>query len=440
MAFAFIPIILSLALLVWWRTVVLFKRTVEDVPTSKVKGVFHGLNEVKGAVKSDLPLETYLTETPSVWYKWSISEEWRKTETYRDKDGNTKTRTKSGWRTVDSGGSYQSFFLEDDTGELLIEPEGAKVEAPTTMSCRCAPSDALYYGKGPRDAITHSTYRRRFSERSLTPGDDLYVLGPAKLREDVARPMISKSKDSRYYFISNKSEARIIRSKSIWAFFIMLFSFIAALASPVVAISVDTGMDPREVFVRYPEWVVFSGLVFLAVAGLLYLSLLYNGLIRVRNRLTHALGLIEIQLKRRYDLIPRLLECVKGISEYEREVQELVASVRSSGASGTKHGVGEIAEEMNQGAGLVGGLFALSEKYPNLSADQNYASFMKELIDTEDRIALARAFYNDSLLALQDRLLAFPDLLVAKWFRFKAGKNLSLLPEPEMTQVPQVSL
>ena len=112
----------------------MFKRTVEDVPTSKVKGVFHGLNEVKGTVKSDLPLETYLTETPSVWYKWSISEEWRKTETYRDKDGNRKTRTKSGWRTVDSGGSYQSFFLEDDTGELLIEPEGAKIEAPTTMS------------------------------------------------------------------------------------------------------------------------------------------------------------------------------------------------------------------------------------------------------------------------------------------------------------------
>ena len=97
-------------------------------------------------------------------------------------------------------------------------------------------------------------------------------------------------------------------------------------------------------------------------------------------------------------MIPRLLECVKGISEYEREVQELVASVRSSAVSGTRHGVGEIGEEMNQGAGLVGGLFALSEKYPNLSADQNYASFMKELVDTEDRIALARAFYNDSLL------------------------------------------
>ena len=440
MEFAAIPLLITFALLFWWRSVVLFKRTVEDVPTSKVKGVFYGLNEVKGSVKSDDPLQTYLTEGPSVWYVWSISEHWKKTESYRDKDGNRKTRTKSGWRTVDSGGSYQSFFLMDDTGELLIEPEGAKVEAPTTMSYSCSPSDPLYYGKGPDGAIANSTYRRRFSEHSLNPGDDLYVLGPAKLREDVAQPMIAKSKEARYYFISTKSEAQIIRSKSIWAFFIMLFSFVAALAVPVVAITGETGMEPLEVFREKPGWVVLSGVVFLAVAGLFYLSLLYNGLIRVRNRLTHALGLIEIQLKRRYDLIPRLLECVKGISEYEREVQELVASVRSPAGNLAGREAGEMGEEINQGAGLVGGLFALSEKYPNLSADQNYASFMKELVDTEDRIALARAFYNDSLLALQDRLLSFPDLLVAKWFRFKAGKNLHLLPEPEMTQVPRVSL
>ena len=440
MAFALIPSFISLALLFWWRSVVLFKRTVEDVPTSKVKGVFYGLNEVKGSVKSDAPLQTYLTEGPSVWYEWSISEHWRKTETYRDKDGKRKTRTKSGWRTVDSGGSYQSFFLMDDTGELLIEPEGAKVEAPTTMSYSCTPSDSLYYGKGPDGAIAHSTYRRRFSERSLTPGDDLYVLGPAKLREEVAQPMIAQSKEARYFFISTKSEAQIIRSKSIWAFFIMLFSFVAALASPVVAISVETGMEPQEVFREKPGWVVLSGVVFLAVAGLFYLSLLYNGLIRVRNRLTHALGLIEIQLKRRYDLIPRLLECVQGISEYEREVQKLVASVRSSAGNLAGREASEVGEEINQGAGLVGGLFALSEKYPNLSADQNYASFMKELVDTEDRIALARAFYNDSVLALQDRLLTFPDVLVAKWFRFRAGKNLGLLPDPEMAQVPRVSL
>ena len=439
MAFALIPIFISLALLFWWRSVVLFKRTVEDVPTSKVKGVFFGLNEVKGFVKSDAPLQTYLTEEPSVWYEGSISEHWEKTEYYTDKDGNRKTRTKSGWRKVDSGGSYQSFFLTDDTGELLIEPEGAKVDAPSTMSYSCSPSDPLYYGKGPDRAVADSTYRRRFSEHSLTPNDNLYILGPAKLRDDVAQPMIGQSKGARYYFISTKSEAQIIRSKSIWAFIILIFSFVVSLIVPVVGISAETGVEAQEAFLENPGWVFLSGLAFFCVAGLFYLTLLYNGLIRVRNRLTHALGLIDIQLKRRHDLIPSLLKCVKGVSEYEKEVQELVVSFRSLAVSGSDRGAGEMVEEINEGAGLVGGFFALSENYPNLNTDQNYGSFMKELLDTEDRIALARAFYNDSLLALQDRLLTFPDVLVAKWFRFRSGKNLSLLSNSKMIQPPKVS-
>ena len=440
MTFVLIPFFISLACLFWWRSVVLFKRTVEDVPTSKVKGVFFGLNEVKGSVMSDAPLQTYLTEKPSVWYEWSISEHWKKTERYRDKDGNQKTRTKSGWRKVDSGGSFQSFFLKDDTGELLIEPEGAKVDAPSTMSSSCSPTDPFYYEKGPDRAIANSTHRRRFSERSLTPNDELYILGPAKLRQEVAKPMIAQSKEAKYYFISTKSETQIIRSKNVWAFIIIIFSFVAALVVPVVAISVETGVEPQEVMLENPGWIFVSGLIFLAVASLFYLTILYNGLIRVRNRLIHAMGLIEIQLKRRHDLIPSLLKCVKGIASYETEVQELVASYRSLGANETSREPGEIAEKINQGAGFVRGLFVLSENYPDLSADQNYDSFMRALLDTEDRIALARQFYNYSLLALQDRLLTFPDVLVAKWFRFRAGKNLSLLPDPEMAQAPKVSI
>ena len=440
MAFALIPFFISLACLFWWRSVVLFKRTVEDVPTSKVKGVFFGLNEVKGSVMSDAPLQTYLTEKPSVWYEWSISEHWKKTERYRDKDGNQKTRTKSGWRKVDSGGNFQSFFLKDDTGELLIEPEGAKVDAPSTMSSSCSPTDPFYYEKGPDRAIANSTHRRRFSERSLTPNDELYILGPAKLRQEVAKPMIAQSKEAKYYFISTKSESQIIRSKNVWAFIIIIFSFLAALVVPVVTISVETGVEPQEAMLENPGWIFLSGLIFLAVASLFYLTILYNGLIRVRNRLIHAMGLIEIQLKRRHDLIPSLLKCVKGIASYETEVQELVASYRSLGANETSREPGEIAEKINQGEGFVRGLFVLSENYPDLSADQNYDSFMRALLDTEDRIALARQFYNDSLLALQDRLLTFPDVLVAKWFRFRAGKNLNLLPDPEMAQAPKVSI
>ena len=129
----------------------------------------------------------------------------------------------------------------------------------------------------------------------------------------------------------------------------------------------------------------------------------------------------------------------EGISDYEREVQELVTSARTTGATETRFGAGEVGEEINRGASLVGGLFALSENYPDLSADENYASFMKELVDTEDRIALARAFYNDSLL-LRDRLLTYPGRFGCQMVPLQVRKNLTLLPEPEIAQVPRVSL
>ena len=103
----------------------------------------------QGAVKSDLPLETYLTETPSVWYKWSISEEWRKTETYRDKDGNRKTRTKSGWRTVDSEGvTNRSFSRMIRANCSLNRKEQKSKPRPQCHAVALRPMPLLW--KGPR--------------------------------------------------------------------------------------------------------------------------------------------------------------------------------------------------------------------------------------------------------------------------------------------------
>ena len=439
MAFALIPAVISIALLWWWRSTMLFKRTVEDVPTSKVKGVFIGLNEVKGEVKSEEPLQTYLTESATVWYNWSIQEHWRKTESYTDSKGNRRTRTSSGWRTVDSGGSHQSFFLVDDTGQLLIDPTGAKVDAPSTLSHHCGPSDSMYYEKGPSSSIMNSTHRRRFTEHAIQPGDDLYVLGPAKLRDEVAAPMIAHKEGERYYFISTKSESQIVRSKGIWSFFIMFFAIVAALAVHIVGVAVGQGMEQMEAFLQNTLWVLLAAFVFSMVVGLLYLTLLYNGLVRVRNRLQLAFSLIEVQLKRRHDLVPRLLECVKGFASHERELQAMVAESRTQ-AMQWGPASKDLSEEMNKAQGVVGRLFALSEDYPDLKAAANFTLFMKQLTDTEDRIALARSFYNDSLLALQDRLMTFPDVMVAKWFRFQSGDQLRLISDPSEREAPTVSL
>jgi hypothetical protein len=438
MEFALIPAVISIALLLWWRSAMLFKRTVEDVPTSKVKGVFIGLNEVKGEVKSDEPLQTYLTESPTVWYNWSIKEHWERTERYTDSKGNRRTRKKSGWKTVDSGESFQSFFLVDDTGELLVNPSEAKVDAPSTLSRHCGTSDPMYYEKGPSGSIMNSTHRRRFTEHAIQPGDDLYVLGSAKLRDEVAAPMIAHKEGERYFFISTKSESQIVRGKSILSFFLLLFGAVAALAVPVVGISATTGMEPMDAFLKNPLWELLAAFVFSMILGFLYLTLLYNGLVRVRNRLRLAFSLIEVQLKRRHDLIPQLLECVKGAASHESEVQIMVTAARAESLQRdvASH---EVGHEISKGQAVAGQLLALAEAYPDLGAVTNFQSFMEQLTDTEDRIALARAFYNDSLLTLQDRLLTLPDLMVAKWFRFQSGDQLRLIDDPSEREAPQVS-
>ena len=245
MEYGLIPSLLSLALLFWWRSVVLFKRTVEGVPTSKVKGVFYGLNEVKGSVQSNAPLQTYLTERPSVWYEWRISERWRKTETYRDKDGKRKTRTRSGWRTIDSGENF-SLFSEGRNGAIARRTGRGKGgrSLNDVLHLQSIRSNLLWEGTGTGDCEFNSPKKvyRKFSDS----GPRHLVLGPAKLREGVAQPMIAQSKEARYYFISTKSEAEIIRSRSIWALLIMLFSFLFSLAVPVVAISAETGSIPSK--------------------------------------------------------------------------------------------------------------------------------------------------------------------------------------------------
>lgn len=439
MAYSLIPAVVCALLLWWWWCMVRFKRTVENVPTSKVKGVFIGLNEVKGNVETSIPLVTYLAEGPAVWFSWSVEEHWRRTVTSTDGKGKTTTRTESGWKTVDSGGDMQDFYLRDSTGKLLIDPAGAKMEVPTTFEDECRPSDSLYYGKGPDHAVSNSTHRRRFTERALVPEDRIYVLGSAKLRDDVVAPMIAQDRREKYYLISTRSEKQIVRGKGIGSAFVLLLAALVALAIPVVGLCVERHLDVEQVLSLHVDALVITGAAFFAVWGLLYLMMLFNGLIRVRNRLDRALSLIDVQLKRRHDLIPQLVACVKGATAHERDVQEMIARARTA-AAGWGGIVKDAGKELRQDRDVVRRVFAIAEAYPDLKTDANFKQLFEQLTDSEDRIELARAFYNDSLLALKNRLQTFPDVLVAKLFRFKPGTYLPAVhDEPEIASVPRVS-
>ena len=150
----------------------------------------------------------------------------------------------------------------------------------------------------------------------------------------------------------------------------------------------------------------------------IYLISAYNGLIRRRNQIENAWSQIDVQLKRRIDLIPNLVETVKGYAAHERETLERVIQARNMAmqAPGTPHAQ---AEADNALTGALKSVFALGEAYPDLKANQNFLQLQEELTATEGRVAYARQFYNDSVLEYNNKLEQFPTMYYARWLKFQ---------------------
>jgi len=158
-------------------------------------------------------------------------------------------------------------------------------------------------------------------------------------------------------------------------------------------------------------------IVGIIVLLVLYAVLLYNRLVVLRNRIDNAWSQIDVQLRRRYDLIPNLVETVKGYAAHEKETLERVIQARQRGVDAQS--VQEQAQAENMITGALRQLFALSEAYPDLKANQNFLALQEELTATEDRIRFARQFYNDSVLQYDNRRQAFPANTVSGMFKFE---------------------
>ncbi|MEJ2745377.1 MAG: LemA family protein [bacterium] len=160
---------------------------------------------------------------------------------------------------------------------------------------------------------------------------------------------------------------------------------------------------------------------------MLYVIGAYNRLIRLKNRIENAWSQIDVQLKRRYDLIPNLVETVKGYAAHEREVFQSVteARTRAIGASSVK----EQGQAENMLTGALKTLFAVAENYPDLKANQNFLLLQEELAGTEGKIAYARQFYNDSVMTYTMACQTFPSSIIAGTFHFP-GKDYFEIEEP----------
>lgn len=167
------------------------------------------------------------------------------------------------------------------------------------------------------------------------------------------------------------------------------------------------------------------GILLIIIAIFVFAAVgIYNGLITLRNRADNAWAQVDVQLRRRYDLIPNLVETVKGYAKHEREVFQRVTEARAQAINaGTVEEQGK-AENMLTGA--LKSLFAVAENYPDLKANQNFLMLQEELAGTEGKIAYARQFYNDSVMKFNTKQQVFPSNIIANMFGFKEKDYLEI--------------
>ena len=173
--------------------------------------------------------------------------------------------------------------------------------------------------------------------------------------------------------------------------------------------------------------------IIVVVLVVLFLIMIYNGLVGGRNRVRNAYSQIDVQLKRRYDLIPNLVETVKGYAAHERQTLENVVKARQQCIAAS--GVANQAAAENALTGALRQLFAVAEAYPDLKANQNFAQLQEELTSTENKIGFARQHYNNTVENYNTRLQSFPTVLVAGIFGFQSEEFFELTDQAEREPV-----
>jgi LemA protein len=173
----------------------------------------------------------------------------------------------------------------------------------------------------------------------------------------------------------------------------------------------------------------------------------FNKLVTLRNRFKNAYAQIDVQLRRRYDLIPNLVETAKGYIKHERETLEAVIAARNAAASantgaavnpGDPAAMQQLARAEGTLTGTLGRLFALSESYPDLKANTTMLTLMEELTSAENKVAFARQAYNDAVMAYNTQREVFPSSIIASWFNFVVAELLAI-EKPEQREAPKVS-
>jgi LemA protein len=175
----------------------------------------------------------------------------------------------------------------------------------------------------------------------------------------------------------------------------------------------------------------------IVVLLLIFFIATYNGLVRLRNQLRNAWAQIDVQLKRRHDLIPNLIETVKGYMKYERATLEAVTKARNIAVKAASAGAAERGKAEGELSNALSRLLAVVERYPDLKANQNFLALQEELTSTENKISFSRQYYNDSALNLNNKIQMFPSNIIASMTGFKPGEFFEVTAAEER-EAPKV--
>ena len=367
------------------------KRLIENVPTSPTAGVVVGLTEVKGrAVKEESWLTSRYAKQRCCWFRY----------VKQQRQGSGKDAK---WVTIASGEEKTPFALKDDSGSIQIDPQKASVTGRRVFHVRSG-----------------NIIR---TEWAVDAKDLLYVLGPAGLKsaEDDFLTIAHQPDDR--FLISVESERKIMLRFASAGFLLLNVSLIGGTTGILALLSMG----------RFSAFDFFLSALFppLYLVGLVA-AFLYNDLIYLRERMRRALAMIDVALKKRSDLVPQLVDLVKGYLQHEKKLLAAITEMRTRPPDSMDER--ERSETLhNRGTRAF---LALMERYPDLKGEKLATDLQKRLITIENEVAFARAGYNDSVERYNTRIASLPEVILAQTFRFKRADLFST----EDRQAVKVSL
>ncbi len=394
------------------------RRLIAFLPTSKAKGVFVGLVELSGTAESERgeSIVAPMSGRLCVYVKTKVEE--RRTETYTTENskGERETKTRTVWKTLAEDERRAPFYLRDETGAVRVDPKGAEIVAEKFVEETLDRSAPEYFEwASGRSELPDSCGTRRFTEVGIPLSADVYVLGKSRVRKDAVAVEIAKDETEPTFLIVAGTEEKARKDAN--------FSEKLALAAAFLC-AVGFGACLPGVWGAERSAIGFGALwgggvcvaLWILRAGLDYV----NSFVEFKRRVDQAKSNIDVELKRRADLIPALADAVKLTARHERDVQEALAALRSQETilrvdAASRNGA-------NETIALAPRLLALGEGAPELGADKNFTNLRQGVVDAEDRIALAREYYNNIAENYETRRQTFPHSLVAALWRLPKAR------------------